>query len=343
MFIFLVGCLDYKAYDIPQEEVNEEEVNLIDEIAQIERELAQEEEITGETIEEISPPDETENHMDETDVETNMEETTPDVVEEVTPPTQESQDASTVITVKENELIKLKVDVTDPDKDPVTYSFTKPLDKNGTWKTNYGDAGEYLVTLTANDGKLTTSKKIKLVVERVNVPPKINQVKDMFVKEGDVVVFEAKVKDPNNDPVTITISEPLKSGKFVTDHTSSGEYQIKVMATDGELASEESFKLTIKDINELPVFSNLPAEITVKEGETIEIKPTITDLDEDPITLTISEPVGDDGLWKTDYTNHGDYKITVIANDGKNKVTKIVKVVIQDVNKPPEIVDISLI
>ena len=75
------------------------------------------------------------------------------------------------ILVRENEFIKLKARVTDPDRDEVSYSFSKPLSANGEWKTTYGDAGEYMVTLTATDGKLRTEKKIKIVVERVNVAP----------------------------------------------------------------------------------------------------------------------------------------------------------------------------
>ena len=53
MFIFLVGCLDYKAYDVPQgEEETNEDTDLINEIAQIEKELAVEEETEENLIDE---------------------------------------------------------------------------------------------------------------------------------------------------------------------------------------------------------------------------------------------------------------------------------------------------
>ena len=325
MFVFLVGCLDYKAYDVPADDVTEEDLSLIDEIANIEEQLNLEEELAEEDLlleeveEDIVLPDLTED-VDEVDVyESDLE----------------------VINVKENELVKLNVQVSDPDKDVVTYAFTKPLNKQGEWQTNYGDAGEYVVTLTATDGKLTTEKKVKIIVERVNVPPTITGVKDITVSEGEQINFEPKVADPNGDAVSVSISEPLKSGTFVTDHTSAGEYDIKVVASDGELDTDKTFLLTINDVNELPVVSGLE-DVTIKEGEVVELKPLITDLDEDKITLTISEPLGNDGVWETGFTDHGVYVVTVVADDGKDKVTKKVTVTVEDINMPPVITDISL-
>jgi len=188
---------------------------------------------------------------------------------------------------------------------------------------------------------LTTEKKIKIVVERVNVAPIISGVKDITVREGDTVTFKPTVSDPNKDAVTLTTSQPLKSGTWVTDHTSAGEYEITVLATDGELETVQKFKLSVTDVNVLPEITGLK-DVTVKEGEIVKIKPVVSDLDEDEFTVTISEPVGDDGIWETGFTDHGEYVVTVTVDDGKDKVTKKVKVVIEDVNMPPNIVDVSL-
>ena len=242
-----------------------------------------------------------------------------------------------LLTVEENKVARLNLKLADADKDTVTYTFSPPLDKNGTWKTNYGDAGEYMITLTVTDGKLVSKKKIKLVVKRVNVPPVIREVKNMVAKEGDTITLEPEVTDPNKDPVTVTISAPLKEGAFVTDHTSAGEYQIIVTASDGELESKKAFKLTVRDVNVLPKISGV-SDLKVKEGETVTIKPKVTDLDGDEVKLSISEPVGDDGVWETSFTDHGSYTIKITANDGKESI----KVTVEDVNKAPEIVDVYL-
>jgi hypothetical protein len=335
LVVFIVGCLDYKAYEVPEENVEEsnlvDDSNLIDEIAAIEEELNFEnEEVVNTMVDEL---------MEETNNEP-MEEKKEVVIPELEQIPPSSKDVL-VVEVNENELVNLDVKVTDPDEDDVTYTFSAPLDNLGKWQTNYGDAGEYLVTLKATDGQLTTEQQLKVIVNRVNVPPVIDAVTDIKVKEGEVINFEPVVSDPNNDPVSVTVTEPLRSGSFTTDHTSSGDYQITITASDGELTSEKKFLLSIEDVNELPVIQGL-TDLTVREGDTVNIFPIITDLDEDEVELTISEPVGNDGVWETSFTDHGTYVITVSANDGKDTVTKKVNLAVSDVNMPPEIVDVSL-
>ncbi len=245
------------------------------------------------------------------------------------------------IHVKENELVKLKPTITDPDGDVVTWSFSVPLNEKGEWQTVYGDAGEYTVKLTATDGKLATTQDLTLVVDKVNVAPAISGVRDISVREGELVRFDPKVVDANGDSVTVSISEPLKSGSFATDHASAGEYTVTVTASDGELEAQKSFKLTVLDVNVKPDIQNVQ-DLVVAEGELVTIRPQVTDLDGDDVKVTISDPVGNDGEWKTDFTTHGEYFITVTAADGKDTVTKKVRIVVEDINKAPEIVDVSL-
>jgi hypothetical protein len=328
VFVLLVGCLDYKSYDLPADEQPADDTELINEIAEIERQLEEQ--------------DNKELDLDSEEVDNLIEDS--EVIEEVIIPELDEpivDDNLQIITVKENELVNLKVKVTDPDKDKVNYSFSKPLDQAGKWKTSYGDAGEYIITITATDGVLTTEKKVKIVVERVNVAPIISGIKDLYADEGKTVNFEPEVNDPNSDAVTVVVSEPLKSGTFATDHTSAGEYKIKVTASDGELETEKTFKLVVNDVNVLPEVKGLH-DFNIKEGDIVKIEPQVSDLDEDEITLTISDPVGNDGIWETAFTDHGKYTVTIVADDGKDKVTKKVQIVIEDVNMPPEIVEVSL-
>lgn len=331
--IFLAGCLDYKAYDAGKE-VQVDDASLVDEIAAIERELNASP--TAAVVEET--PEEVLQKVEELSDEVEQEVVLPELGEELQEVVVE-EDLDT-IAVKENELVRLNVKVSDPDKDVVTYTYSNPLNKEGEWQTNYGDAGEYIVTITASDGRLTTEKKVKLAVERVNVAPVIGPVHDLSAREGETITFEPQVSDPNKDEVTVTVSEPLKSGNWETDHTSAGEYQIRVVATDGELETEQFFTLLVEDVNVLPEITDLPETVSVKEGETVNIKPTVTDLDEDQITVTISDPVGNDGVWETSYTDHGTYLVTVTVSDGKDKVLRKVNVQVTDVNQPPMIEDV---
>lgn len=319
--ILLAGCLDYKAYDLQKEDAEEE--TLLNELAQIEAELAATETATG----------------------TEAAEEGREVTEEVVLPEENAdvpEGSLQEVRVRENEVVRLRVKVADPDGDNVTYRFSAPLNQEGIWKTSYGDAGEYLATITATDGRLQTEKTIKIIVERVNVPPVIERLVDLRVRESERIAFQPKVSDPNNDPVTVTVSEPLASGSFTTDHTSAGEYLVTVTATDGELTSEATFKVFVADVNVLPEVSGLQASVRIKEGEVVTIKPTVSDLDGDPVTITIGEPIGDDGTWETAYTDHGEYAVLVTVSDGKDTVQQKVALTVEDVNMPPEIIEISL-
>ena len=354
--LVLMGCLDYKAPVAPVQgkATADASDSLVDEIAQIEKQLQEQEQAKGQAEQEAAEIEEEVTgevapEALEEEVAEAVKATEGELVEEevVLPELEvEAEKAAEaglqVITIKENELVKLNVQVSDPDKDTVTYTFSKPLDEKGQWKTNYGDAGEYPVTITASDGKLTTEKKLKLVVERVNVPPVLEPLGDLRARESDLVKLEPKASDPNKDKVTVIISDPLSRSSWQTDHTSAGEYEIKVVASDGELETEKMLKLIVEDVNVLPEVSNLPESLKVKEGDVVQLKPSVSDLDEDPITISMSDPVGDDGEWETSFTDHGDYVVTVTISDGKDTVVKKVAITVEDVNMPPQILDISL-
>ena len=334
MLILLVGCLDYKAYDIPKSDQTNN--TLIDEIAAIEKQVSLEDHAQDEIKNEspAAPVEKVLPELSEIKTKTN-------VTDKIIEADMKNSDLES-ITVKENELIKLHVSVADPDKDSVTYTFSQPLDKNGEWKTNYGDAGDYVVTIAATDGKLTSEKKVKILVQRVNVPPIMEKLKDITLREGEKVGFTPKVTDPNKDKVVVTVSVPLSKGTWQTDHTSAGEYQIAVKADDGELQTEDHFTLHVLDVNVPPNVTNLPGDIVVKEGQIIELKPIVTDEDNDKLTVVISDPVGDDGVWETTYTDHGTYLVTISVGDGKDTVVKKVNIRVDDVNMPPQIVGVSL-
>ncbi len=247
-----------------------------------------------------------------------------------------------VLKVNETELVNLKVDASDADNDKIKYTFSEPLDKSGEWQTDYGDAGEYTVTITASDGELSTSKKILLTVLKKNVAPVVEKLDGITVNEGETVKLEPAVTDVNKDEIKLTISDPVgDDGIWETGNKDAGEYKVKITASDGELSVDETVNIKVLDKNVAPAIE-VPETVTISEGDTLKLEPVITDADEDKVTYTISEPVGDDGIWETGYTDNGEYEVTIKATDGKDETIAVVKVVVEDVNKAPEITDIKL-
>ena len=294
------------------------------EIGEIEEETEEGmEEITGEVIEEIEEEKEAEE------------------IEEVI-----SEDVSFVINAKENEIIRLKPEAVDEDEDVLTYAFSEPLDENGEWHPAYGDAGEYIVTVTASDGTTTTSQDVLLIVERVNVAPIIEPIGDIEINEGETLLLEPIVSDVNNDVVTVTISEPVgDDGVWETDYYSAGEYFVTITAEDAESKSVKKIKIIVNYKNMPPTISNV-YDIIFEEGETAVIAPVIEDLNGDDIVVSVSglfEEVNGEWIWDIPYNTcigheAQEFDVRITADDGRTMTTKEITVTVTDINIPPKFI-----
>ncbi len=287
--------------------------------------------------------DESYSLLTEEEVEETEEEALEEEVEETEEEVEEETDGiePITITIKESEVVNLKPKAKDADEDVIEYTFSEPLDESGRWETDYSDAGEYLITVTASDGKLETSRQVLLIVERVNVAPEITDVPDEIeVDEGDILMLSPSVSDPNGDDIEVTISEPVgNDGEWVIGYRESGEYFVDITATDGELEAVKKVLVTVNKKNVAPVIENLE-DIEIEEGEIVVLSPVVTDLNGDDVEVTISEPVGDSGVWETGYTNHGVYIILVEADDGTVITTEEITLTVNDINVAPVIEDI---
>ncbi len=122
--------------------------------------------------------------------------------------------------ITETEYLDLFVEAVDADGDIIKYSFTEPLNKKeGDWQTNYEDAGEQIIYVTASDGDLTDTKAITINVENVNREPSITTKYDeLRVNEGQEFMFTLDISDPDNDNLTLTL-ENIPEGASFSDST----------------------------------------------------------------------------------------------------------------------------
>ena len=165
----------------------------------------------------------------------------------------------------------------------------------------------------------------------VNDAPVIQPIDQVIVTEGELVKVIPVITDPDGDAFTITFATPLKSnGQWQTDFTDAGIYPTSVGATDAHGAtSTEEFDVAVVEFGNHKPFISPIKDITVTEGEIVIIEPVVSDLDEDELTITISMPVGDDGVWQTKEGDNGKYEVKVKAFDGIDTVTRTVKVTVR--------------
>lgn len=267
-----------------------------------------------------------------------------DIVKEALPPAQETEEPTTPpksdifarITVDEGELVKLDLEATDPDGDPIEYSFSSPLDENGEWQTQDGDAGEHEVTITATDGELETVKKILIVVKATNKPPRLVPPGDITVTERQLVELSISARDPNNDPLTWKYSKPFDAtGKWQTQIGDKGKYQVTVEVSDGEFSDSATFFVTVLPGNQPPTIE-IDTEITLMEGETVVLEPEVVDPDGDEVEVKYSGWMNSD-TYKTTMDDQGLHKVTITASDGQLEESVVVRITVENVNRPPEI------
>ncbi|HLP79862.1 MAG TPA: hypothetical protein VK158_04465 [Acidobacteriota bacterium] len=243
-------------------------------------------------------------------------------------------------TFKEGDLIKLRKNLAaDPDGDRISYAYSKPFSRDGTWQTQIGDAGLYNVTITATDGKLTTIRNVIIEVISINKAPIIT-VKDITVDEGDVIELSPVIVDPENDTVTVTISGWMNSTSYRSTFDDAGSHKVTIRATDGTLSSEETVDVTVNNVNRKPQILGFE-DITITEGEELILNAQVIDPDGDQIKINFSKPVLSSGTWQTRKGDAGKYDITLSASDGEFVVSKSIQATIKSANVAPKISDLS--
>ncbi|MAG08747.1 hypothetical protein CMO89_04685 [Candidatus Woesearchaeota archaeon] len=255
----------------------------------------------------------------------------PETAPEVKPV--ENKDLPQIIK-NETELVKLRLKATDPDGDPITYTYSAPLNENGEWQTKAGDAGEYKVRITASDGKSTTTQDLLIIIKSRNQPPVMQNINDIVVNEGQIVSLSPVTSDPENEPVQITYSGWMSSSSYKTNYDDAGTHTVTVTASDGTNQVSQDINVVINNVNRAPILSEL-GDIIVKEGETVKLSAVAADPDNEPVTIEYSAPLNDNGEWETEVGDAGEYEVIVTASDGKIDRKKDIMVTVTSLNKPP--------
>lgn len=290
--------------------------------------------------------------------------------------------AMPVIKVNETDLVNIRVEAVDLDKDSIEYSYSKPLNSSGQWQTGYGDYGEYLVNVSAFDGNLKTTQRFKLIVEKVNWPPAVDDIEDIIIDEGDSLIIDIDAEDEEGDSLDIDMTGPFNASfGWTSDYDDAGVYPIQVTVSDGKHTVIKEFEVKVNNINRIPIidsYSPLTEDIEMKEGESVSFIVEAEDPDYDQLTYTwevdceeqkveteekctvkevdISEDsceteiqeievCEESGLSKnefrynTDYDSAGNHEVKVKISDGEDIVVQKWNVEVENTNRAPVLED----
>lgn len=243
------------------------------------------------------------------------------------------------VTKTEGDLVILAPEAIDPDGDRVSYTFSAPFDEQGKWQTSYGDAGNYFVTVTAEDSKgASTTEVVNVTILHADRAPSLKCPGKIVAKEGETISLDCQANDEEGTDVTLTYFGWMTAATYTTTFEDAGKHEVRVKATDGAGQSvEQTVQVTVLDSNRGPIFPlDFSNRIEATEGDVITIPVDgIYDPDGDKVSFTFSEPFDEKGTWVTKIGDAGTYPVDVVASDGTTSVKEHLTVEVGMVNTAP--------
>ncbi|MBU4284317.1 MAG: PKD domain-containing protein [Nanoarchaeota archaeon] len=263
------------------------------------------------------------------------------------------------ITVNEGDLVSLKPEAVDEDMDNIVYNFSQPLNQNGEWQTGYDDAGEYKITVTASDGRLTDTQEILLIVKDKDRAPFFEPLNDAFVNENEQLILNVTATDPDGDKITYLAIDLPDNANFVNNKFSwapgfdivkknwlekiitrihipyrpKRNFFVTFIAKSNDLETKHEAKITVYETNRAPVLEKI-GTITVNEGETLVLEPNAADPDGDILRYSYSG-FANKKKHKTGYDEAGTYYTNILASDGYLSDSENITLIIKDTNRAP--------
>lgn len=195
-----------------------------------------------------------------------------------------------VVVTKEDEIFSFFVNANDSDNEEISYRWKldgKQISQSasGEYYFDFESAGEHLLSVTVADAISNVEQSWNMRVENKNRKPLLTLL-PLNVREGEVLRLELPQKDLDGDRLRYSFEAPLnESGQWLTGYEDAGNYKIKIRATDGELMTTESLKITVLDVDRAPLLL-LPEIIKVKEGKEVLLGFESSDPDGDNVEIS---------------------------------------------------------
>ncbi|MBW2965797.1 PKD domain-containing protein [Candidatus Woesearchaeota archaeon] len=247
------------------------------------------------------------------------------------------------VVIKETDKLILEPKIIDDNEEDLTVTISKPIGNDGEWETDYEDAGTYKIEVTATDGEFTVSQEFTLTVLEVNRAPEFESYypeKDFSINEGESIDLEVSSIDLDEDSLIYMwkldgkeVSD-LKEYTYKPNFNSAGMHEIRASASDGKKQVTAIWNVEVLNVNRAPEL-DIVEEVVMSETDLVILDFVASDPDNDDITVSISEPLDENGEWQTGYEDAGEYFADIEVSDGDLTTTKTIKIIVLDVDRAP--------
>ena len=186
---------------------------------------------------------------------------------EETPTIDSAKPIESGLTIDETQAVDFSAAASDLNKDPLSYSWKLDGADVGnedkyTYQSTYEDAGTHTVKVEVSDGLSSASKIWSVDVKNVNRKPMLEKIDGIKAKETDKIAITALATDADKDKIIYAISDKRfvqEDNVFAwqTDYDSAGTYTVTVSANDGQDTTEQTFAVTVENVNRPPVITDI--------------------------------------------------------------------------------------
>ena len=182
---------------------------------------------------------------------------------EETPTIDNSWPIESSLVIEETQSADFRAEASDLNNDPLAYSWKFDGNEAGneaeyTYQSDYDSAGTHTVKVDVSDGLSSASRIWSVEALNVNRKPVMEQIGNLMSKETEEVTIALAATDDDGDALEYSISDQRFTQSenvftWQTGYDSAGEYDLTVTISDGTDATEETFVLTVENVNRPPV------------------------------------------------------------------------------------------
>ncbi|RPI35578.1 MAG: tandem-95 repeat protein, partial [Methanoregulaceae archaeon] len=228
------------------------------------------------------------------------------------------------------------------------YATFNSTSRTFSWTPDTNQIGNYSVTFTVTDGRLSDSSTVLITVKEANQAPVFEDIENKTVIVRSHLQFAINAMDADGNsltysaaglPANATFNPVNRTFSWTPDTNQTGITSVTFEVTDGRLSDSRDVQLTVKTANRAPVLDEIGNK-TVPVHAQLQFAVNATDADGDllvysamglPANATF-DPASHTFSWTPADNQAGSYNVTFNVSDGLLTDSRSVQILVTGSN-----------